>query len=106
MANFLDACVHYPGDVIEAATRFWQSFTQIDMSSGAIVKLPEDPLSLLPFEEPSFYVRPVYYKLWDIITEQTGMCAAERSLRHALRTLKFTVRKASQSCSSASRLRL
>lgn len=53
---------------------------QLDMPSGASVELPQQPLSLLPFEESSFYVRTVYLRLWNIITRQTGMCAADKCL--------------------------
>ncbi len=68
----------------EAATNFWQSFVQIQMSSRAIVELPQKPLSLLRYEEPFFYVRPVYYRLWDIISSQTGTCAADKHPHSAM----------------------
>ena len=70
------------GEFLEDATNFWQKFTQIDMSEGAVVPLPQQPLSLLPYEESSFYVRSVYYRLRDIVKARTGACAADKQFDH------------------------
>lgn len=51
---------------------------QIDMSPGAVVPLPPQPLSLLPYEESAFYVRSVYYTLRDIVKTQTGAYAVQK----------------------------
>lgn len=75
---------------------------QLDMPSGATVELPQKPLSLLPFEESSLYVRTVYYKLWSIITSHTGMCAADKCFETCTMQLTITFCNGSQSCSSAS----
>lgn len=66
------------GHVADAATTFWQSLRQINMASGAIAALPANPLSLLPYEEPSFYVHPVYCQMWKIISTRTDTGAVKR----------------------------
>ena len=104
LANLLNTYIWISCEIDETATNFWQSFMQIHMSSRAVVELPQNPLSLLPYEEPSFYVRPVYYRLWDIISTQTGTCAADRHFETCISccSLTFIFCNASQSCSSAS----